>query len=187
MSDIVSGGKTSSGGGSGIPVPASFGLVGWYRGHPYTVELRYAWPVFIENGDGVRGDPTFQVRTSIGEARDIDLSTIGDKPIQIGPYAYRLKMLTLGLAQEDLSGVVASIYTGANGTGELIGTITGAQFGTLTERMKLLEIPFAAPVVRMDDWLYIRVTAAAAAAKAKVSAWVDGQTLIANDFRGMPR
>lgn len=185
MADIVSGRGRGSTGGGGLQKPQSNGLLVHLRGRLYTTMLRYAWPVFVEAADGISGEPVIQVRTSLGEARDLDLSTTGDKAIRFEAYMFVLTRLRMALANGAPDGVSAELWTGPNATGTMIGTITAGDFAGLTDRLVVVTKTFP-DVPRLFDWLYVRVITPNAG-PLTVSFWGFGDVLIANDTRGLPR
>ena len=117
--------------GASLQLPESDGYLVNIGGNLVTVELDAVWPARIKNPGARGGHSLFEVRPWLGEARDLDLATTGDKPIRIEAFMSVFREIIVGLTTDTPVGCVASIWTGPNKTGDKLTDLSADNLSTL--------------------------------------------------------
>lgn len=177
------GGAVNSGGGAALPKLPGNGIVVHHDGQWTVVEIDAVGSVKVDNPGGLGGHPLVRVRPWLGQARDIDLATVGDKPIRIEPFLSAIREITVGLSTDTPAGCVASIWTGRNRTGDNLATFTAAELATMTS-WKVMVQRLMNDRPRQADYIYLNVQTASTRA-ASISVFVDGTTWIEDEETGL--
>ncbi|KQO99090.1 hypothetical protein [Methylobacterium sp. Leaf91] len=169
--------------GASLQLPESDGYLVNIGGNLVTVELDAVWPARIKNPGARGGHSLFEVRPWLGEARDLDLATTGDKPIRIEAFMSVFREIIVGLTTDTPVGCVASIWTGPNKTGDKLTDLSADNLSTLVSWKAMLPV-IVPDLPRVCDYIYLNVEKASAN-PCLISVLVYGRVIIANEETGL--